>query len=151
MPGIKISKENFTPQKQLEPGIYSVRFDGFEQAYAKSGESINLKPILIIVNNADYHNRRVLEWLNTLGHQAIVDFFHAFGEPEPPNDEITDFSNTDDPKIENWRYNGPLLSRVGRIEIAENVVDGRGTFMNVKRYFCAFPGCHTKHSENLLR
>lgn len=150
MPGIKISKENFEQKKKLTPGIYPMRFDGFEQQYAKSGESINLRPVLIIVNNADYKDRRVLEWLNTLGHRAIIDFHHCFGQQVPEEFEEIPFNNIDDPKIENWKYAGELTGRIGQVELAENASDGK-VYINVKRYLCAFPGCKLKHSENLLR
>lgn len=155
MPKIKISKESLQGPKRIKPGIYSLRLDGFEPEYAKSGSgSINMKPILVVVNNQEFHNRRQLEWLNTGFGSGIIDFLHCFGEEiggTPDDPEFPDF-DSDDPDPKNWKYTGKAIGRVGQVELAESVVDGKGTYINVKRWFCAKgPTCKVRHSDNLLR
>ena len=156
MPSIKISKESLEGPKRIQPGVYSVRFDGFEPEYSKKGDSINLMPVLKIVNNPEYHDRRTgREWLNTNGGWAIVDFCHCFGsEIQGPKDDPEipgEFLGMSHPDPKTWHYQGPMLGKVGQVELAETSVDGKGPYINVKRYLCAIPGCKVRHSDNLLR
>ena len=157
MPSIKIPKSSFEGAKKIKPGIYSVRLDGFEQAWAKNKNSINLLPVLKIVNNPDFHDRRFgKEWLNTQGGWTILDFCHCFGveklQGSPDDSEIPgDFLGMqDNPDPSTWRYQGVLLGKVGQVELAETSTDGKGPYINVKRYLCAISGCKVRHSENLL-
>lgn len=154
MPTMKVPAQSFKGPTKIIPGVYSVRMDGFEQDWSQKKTSINLNPILKIVNNQEYFDRRIKEWLNNLGGWTIIDFSHCFavhapGEEDPANlgiDIPGEFQNMEDPDPKKWRYVGPLIGRTGQIEVAEN-----GQYINVKRYLCAIPGCNIRHSDNLLR
>lgn len=157
MPGIKVPKEALKGSKSIVPGIYDVRLDTFEPTKSKKG-STNLCPQLIIVNNPDLHGRKAaLEWLNINMVRTLLDFCHCFGvenlegskeEPEFPGP----WDNLENPDPTTWKYRGPMLGRVGKIELAENTNSNDGnTYVNIKRYFCSFPNCKVKHSENLFR
>lgn len=168
MPTIKINKESLEGPKRIPPGIYTVRFDGFNpqptKAAVQSGDltsSINLLPDLRIVNNADYHDRKpAKEWLNSNGGWVLHDFCHCFGVPlaGPADDPQLpgEFVPPTEPDPTKWRYQGPLTGRTGQIELAEvygEDATGKktGPYINIKRYICQIPGCKDRHTEDLTK
>ena len=157
MPKISIPKESLEGPKMLPPGIYWLRMDGFNPEYTKEGNSINLIPDLKVVNNPDFHDRRPgREWLNSKAGWQLRDFCHCFvvqlevdadGQPQLPGE----FLPPDEPDPTKWRYSGPLLGKTGKVELAEAYGrDGRGPYINIKRYFCSIAGCTERHSDDLL-
>lgn len=152
MPNLKIPKESLEGPKKLPIGIVDVRLDGFSPDWSQKKDSYNLMPNMRIINNPDYHDRKVNDWLNSRAGWVMRDFCHCFGiqlagpddDPEFPG-EFTPSGEADPKK---WNYQGPLLGRTGKLELAE--ADG-GKYVNIKRYLCQVPGCTVKHSENLIR
>lgn len=142
-------------------------------------DSFNLRPQLRITDNQnqELNNKSVLYNLNTQAGFILRDFCHMFGilmDGETPDmaaaGEAGDFSlpgmftpfDPDDAK--KWGpYTGPLLNAKGRIEVVNvpkqrKKADGSGyetvpneTQNDIKRFFCAVPGCAVNHKDNLIR
>ena len=151
MPSIHVK-----PPKPVPTGFYEVRLDGFKPAMSKNGGSINLNPILKMVNVSDPElvGKDVYFNLNTNFFTGIVDFVHAFGlEMIPDGDEFTipgDFQGADAPDPKKWGpYQGPLLGKQAKLEMAEADNGKGGTTVKVKRFFCSVPGCTVQHSDSL--
>ena len=172
---LKISKESL--EYQVYPaGEYVVEMGGFKPKFAGSKQSINLNPILRIKNHPALSGKTVFFNANTGASFLLRDFCHAAGmmmvgeTPEmaskgeagdfefPPGD----FLNFDPQKPENWKYAGPLLGKMLKIELVErqsmkkdqagNLVPVPNQTRNeIKRFFCAIQGCGVAHKENLIR
>jgi len=162
MPTIKIAKESLEGPKRIPPGIYWVRFDGFNPQPTKEAtrtgdltSSINLLPDLKIVNNSDFHDRKPgKEWLNSNAGWVLRDFSHCFGVPLAGTAEAPElpgeFVPPDEPDPSKWRYQGPYIGRTGQVELTEVYgQDGKGPYINIKRYLCAIPGCKENHIQDL--
>ena len=152
---IKVKKESLEGPKRIPPGIYTVRFDGFEVDWTKKKDSYNLNPVMKVINNPDLHDRRAYDNVNSNAGWIIHDLCHCFGirldgppdDPELPG-EFFPPGETDPTK---WKYNGPLLGQTGQVELAEATGNNGKVYTNIKRYLCAIPGCEDRHTDNLLK
>lgn len=156
MPTVKVPKQSLEGPIKIPDGVYTLRFDGFEPAESKNKDSVNLNPILKIINNPDLHDRKILLNLNSKAGWIILDFCHALGvemggtdeDPELPG-EFVPPEETDWKKV---KYVGPLSGQTCQVELAlkdSGKGDGK-QYSNIKRFICNIPGCQKKHSENLL-
>lgn len=166
------SKEELTGAPVLKAGWYTLQFKGFAPKAAKikppatESESVNLNPVLTVVEPKEFEGRRIFVGLNTKAGFIIVDFVHACGlEMEEIQDEFagTEKANytipgifegaeehPDDPSV--WKYQGPLTNCILEVELAEiPAKDGYKAKNDVRQYKCAVPGCTEKHSTNLIR
>lgn len=145
------------PPKPMPTGIHEVRLDGFKPALSKNGGSINLNPVMKTINTSDPElvGKEVFFNLNTNFFTGIVDFCHAFGEPLIRSDKDTydipgSFGTGDDQNPKLWPpYQGPLLGKTAKLEMAEADNGKGGTTVKVKRFFCQVPGCTEQHSDSL--
>lgn len=172
---IKIAKDSLE-YESYPAGEYFVQCNGFKPAFSKDKKSYNMRPILRITGHATLDGKTVLTYLNSGATFILRDFTHAFGlllDGETPDQaalgEAGDFNfppgeflNFDPQKPESWQYVGPLLGRTARVELAltqSMKKDSAGvlqpvpnTFRNeIKRFFCAVPGCSVAHKESLIR
>lgn len=160
-----VSKEAVEGRENINPGIYEVRLVSFGPKFSKPQEgreqTLNLNPKMEIINNPDVVNRFVFDTLNQNAfYQA--DFVHCFGvEMEQEGDTYYlpgtwDSDPAFDPaKAETYKYRGPLLGKVGKVEIAIDVYQGKSN-NKIRRFFCAVEDCATKfpqikHSTDLMR
>lgn len=162
MPRIQTPKDKLASQEQLPPGIYDFTVKEFKPATSKKGGSVNLNPYLRITNHPTLNDRAVFENLNSQAWWVQEDFCHALGVPMeddgsggmilPGKFICKQHGEADckcDPK-DNWMYQGPLVGRVGKLEIAMGDNGKGGMVAKVKRYICAVPGCQERHRESLL-
>lgn len=159
MPQINVSKDQLKARPPVPAGIYDVRLDKFDPALSAKKDSVNLKPQMTVINHPTLNGRDVYEWLNSGAGFTHIDFCHAFGEKMRGEDDAAsseagipgEFIGPDDDPSK-WSYVGPLLGKVGKIEIVlvPSFKDATKTVSAIKRYFCAVPGCQHKHSESLV-
>lgn len=148
---------------------------GFKPEKAKKGNSVNLNPQMVIVNDnrkfpdgKPYNGQLILNSLNEQFFGELFDFCHCFGEALPPdtNGDRTlpwGSDNGDEPEPRMWSpYKGPMLNAIGTLELAEvparvkqpdgtYAPDGTRTRTDVKRFICNISGCRERHIENLIR
>lgn len=154
-----VSKQELDDAKNQvnKGGIYQIAFQGFFPRKAKTGDSVNLNPKLVVIGNAEFNGKEVRFPLNFQASTWFIvkNFLHMFGikeevGPQGNEDIPGDWVQPDVNKPETWKYNGPLMGKTGKIEIVEGVYNGKPT-MNVKQMFCALNGCAEKHTDNLIR
>jgi hypothetical protein len=63
---------------------------------------------------------------------------------------------TDENDPKNWIYRGPLLGKVGKVEVVEEHKQGQKPRNNIKMFICAIPDCATKnpnvsHVPNMIK
>ncbi len=171
---LKISKGSLE-YESYPSGDYFVQCNGFKPSFSKKRDSVNLKPVLRITGHPTLDGKPVMSNLNSGATFILRDFAHCFGlllpgeTPEmaavgaagdfdfPPGE----FLNFDPQKPEGWQYAGPLMGRTGRIELVQvqsmkntpgGLVAVPNQFRNeVKRFYCAVPGCCVAHKDNLIR
>ena len=64
MAKISFSKEDLAGNVYPD-GLYELRLEGFEPEKSKKGDSVNLNPVLKIVNHQTLNNKRVFDNLNS--------------------------------------------------------------------------------------
>lgn len=153
--------------KGIEPipaGIYDVRLIGFEPKESKNGGSVNLNPIFSVVNNPEFEGR-VLKYVfvgNSKIPSFLQDMVHCFGmemeeytsdRPKIPGIWDTDKAKFDVNKFETYVYSGPLLNKVGKIELIESEYQGKKN-NKIRKFFCNVPQCAERfpditHSDNV--
>ncbi len=153
MPKIGFSKEDLSGNVYPE-GLYELKLEGFEPASSKTKTSINLNPILKIVNHTTLSGKRVFDNLNSSAPWIIESFCHALGHNLTPNpngggDMPGDFMGPDDDPS-NWQYVGPLVGSVAKVYLKTTSYNGKDS-SKVNQWFCAVPGCNTKHAEGLAK
>ena len=77
MPKISFSKESLEGAPPIPNGAYDVRLEGFEPKYSKNRDSVNLNPVLKVVNHATESGKRVFDNMNTRGwmdYRSYVSF-----------------------------------------------------------------------------
>ncbi|SRR5216684_4976775 len=151
------SKEEIKGLPPMNEGMVTVRLDGFAPKLSSKKDSVNLNPIMKIINHAEYNDRPVFENLNTKGKWVWTDFCHAFGVPLQA-DGSGDFEfpgnfgeNVNEADPSTWQYSGPLLGQQAQLYLiqADNT---KGAIKNaVKYYVCKVPSCVEKHSSNLVK
>lgn len=177
MPMLTIPKQSLQPRENLPAGFVQLEFKGFKPGLTKKKDSVNLNPVLNVINDArsdstgkPLNGQRVFDYLNVNFMQRVVDFFHAFGADlidngaglTIPGEWSGDPSNPDPTKWGDY-VSGPLLpngrGNVGAIATAElaetSYQEKPGADIRhrteVKRYICQVPNCDVKHSESLIR
>ena len=156
-----MSKISFS-KEQLEgnvypPGLYDLRLEGFEPAWSKKRDSVNLNPVLKIVNHPTLNNKRVFDNLNSSAGWILEAFCHAFGHAFVPNangggDMPGDFPGPEDDP-EQWHYVGPLTGCVAKVMLKTTSYNGKDS-TKVDQWICALgTACppSTKHPSNLAR
>lgn len=152
MPKIKASSEEIKGLPLMVEGLLTVRLDGFKPAFASKKDSVNLNPQLVVINHAEYNDRRVFENLNTKGKWVWKDFVHAFGVPMPEVNGDFEFPGEFDgpeDQPDKWQYRGPLLGQQAQLYIIQGDNGKGGVNNKVKYYVCKIAGCTEKHSSNL--
>lgn len=156
MPKIGASKEQLKGLPPLPPGIYHVRLDKFEPKKPKKpgSDSVNLNPVLKIINHPTLNDRIVFFSFNTAFSPNILEFCHGFGERLVADGEDMnipgEFVPLDEPDPTKWTYMGPLSGRTARVELTEKDNGKGGKNIAVKKFFCAVQGCTEKHKDSLL-
>jgi hypothetical protein len=155
MPKLTASKEEIKGLPLMVEGMVTVRLDGFKSQLSKNKDSVNLNPIMKVINHAEYNDRNVFENLNTKGKWVWKDFCHAFGVPlvETPTGDAEfpgDFDGPEDDPTK-WQYRGPLLGQQAQIYIIQGDNGKGGVNNKVKYYVCKVAGCVEKHSDNLAK
>lgn len=153
MPRISFSKEELVGNVYPE-GLYELRLEGFEPEKSKKGDSVNLNPVLKIVNHPTLNGKRVFDNLNSSASWIVESFVHAFGLPLTPNpngggDMPGDFVGPDDDP-EKWQYQGPLSGQVAKAFLKVTTYNGKEN-TKVDQWFCNVSGCQTKHAQGLAK
>jgi hypothetical protein len=150
-----MSKESLKGLPPIPGGIFEFRVDGFKPKFSKGKDSVNLNPIIKIINNNDpeLNNKPIFENLNTNAGWVMNDFIHALGLEMVDNGDNVDipgeFTGPDsDPS--KWVYNGPILGRTGTVELVQIEYEGKKQTKPMK-YFCQVAGCQVKHSDQLTK
>jgi hypothetical protein len=162
MPKVAVSKESLEGIKPVPAGMYDVVLNGFEPKWPKSNkDSVNLNPVLKIVNHPKFNGQRLFMNLNTKISNFMQDLAHGFGLPmEEEAGEMhlpggaKAWSGTDDDPT-TWKYTGPLLGKTAKVEVIESSYAGRAK-NEIKMFVCKIPDCQTKypeiqHSTNMIK
>lgn len=154
MAKIGFSKESL--EGNLIPdGLYELRLEGFEPRYSKDRNSVNLNPVLKVVNHATLNNKRVFDNLNSGASWIIEAFCHTFGLALTPNaqggaDIPGEFMGPDDDP-EKWQYVGPLTGSVGKALLKKTTYNGKEN-TKVDQWLCSLGStCSTKHPSGLAK
>jgi len=168
MPKLGASKESLEGFKPVPNGVYEVQLLGFEPKWSKDKTSINLNPIMKIINNPQYNGQRVFWNANTKASFLWHDFAHCFGLPvefhktgENGAEEAhlpggpNAWSGPDDDPTK-FKYTGPLLNKVGKVELIAKHEAGQKPRNEIKQFICKIDGCSTKypdvvHQTNLIK
>jgi hypothetical protein len=153
MAKIAFSKEELSGNVYPE-GLYELRLESFEPKYSKNKDSINLNPVLKIVNHPTLNGKRVFDNLNSGAAWIVESFVHAFGLNLTPNqtgggDLPGDFIGPDDDPTK-WQYQGPLTGLVAKAMLKSTEYNGKAS-TKVDQWLCATPNCNTKHAAGLVR
>lgn len=159
---MKVSNEKIEGQDVFPAGQYDLKLVAFKPNKAKTG-SINLNAIMQVHGHPEFSNRKLFDSLNVGGAFTYPDFCHCFGLPMETdgkdswlpgewNGDAAKFKE-DDPTT--WVYKGPLVGRIGKVEVAVDNYNGKDS-NKIRRYFCAVPDCATKfpkirHIADLLK
>lgn len=150
-------------QKEIEdasnyvskPGTFTVSFQGFKPKKAKSGDSTNLNPNVVVIGDPIQNGKQSNYSLNFQASTwfMVKSFVHSFGleveKDAQGNESIPgDWTqpNTDDPST--WTYTGPLMGKTAKWEFAEVEYQGKKS-VKPKQFLCAVAGCTEKHPDNL--
>lgn len=160
---MKVSNEKLEGQDVVPSGIYEVKLVKFTPKVSKNGDTYNLNPMMEVTNHPELSGRKIFDTLNSNGAWTWPDFVHAFGLPmETDGTESWMPGTWDKDKAKyvegdpnTWTYNGPLVGRTAKVEIAVDNYNGRDN-NKIRRYFCAVADCATKfpkirHIEDLLK
>jgi hypothetical protein len=161
-----VSKDQLEGFKPVPNGVYQIRLEGFDPQKSQKGDSVNLNPIMKIVNHPQYSGQRIFWNCNTKAAFLWPDFAHAFGlDIVMEGDEVclpggsqawTAKPGTDENDPKNWIYRGLLLGKVGKVEVVEEHKQGQKPRNNIKMFICAIPDCATKnpnvsHVPNMIK
>ena len=155
MSKITFSKEQME-SNAFPDGLYELRLEGFEPKLSKNGDSINLNPVVKIVNHPTLNNKRVFDNMNTGAPWIIEAIIHAFGLELVPNqqgggDIPGDFLPEGEPDPSKWTYQGPLTGMVAKVLLKQTEYNGRKS-SKVDQWMCALgPKCNTKHPQKLAK
>jgi len=154
MPKLTASKEEVKGLPPMQEGLITVRLDSFTPKLSSKKDSVNLNPVMKVINHAEYNDRLVFENLNTKGKWVWKDFCHAFGVPlvEGTNGDVEfpgDFDGPEDDPTK-WQYRGPLVGQQAQIYLVQADNTKGGIANKIKYYICKVAGCTEKHSSNLV-
>ena len=155
-----IAKERIEGKDALPAGIYELKLVGFKPKFSKPNPqfpdrqpSLNLNAQFEVVNHPEHDGAKVYEGLNENASWVTLDFCHALGLPLETDG--TDYwmpgtwdsdPGFDPMNAETYKYEGPLLGRVAKVELGTEVFNNK-TSNKVRRYFCAVEDCATKFPE----
>lgn len=154
MAKIGFSKEELSGNV-IPEGLYELRLDGFDPELSSKKNSVNLNPILKVVNHATLNGKRVFDNLNSGASWIIEAFTHAFGQPLTPNstgggDIPGEFMGPDD-QPDKWQYVGPLQGLVAKALVKTTTYNGKEN-TKVDQWICALgTNCNTKHPSGLAK
>ena len=144
MPKITVAKDKMKGREPHPEGIYEFRVQGFKPGLSKKKDSVNLNPLLRIVNHPTLNGKPIFfncntnaGWLmdlflNSIGLEMVKDV--ASGDYNMPGD----FNGPEgDPA--KWQYAGPIIGRTGKCELILTDDTKGGKRNEVKQWFCA-PG-----------
>ena len=157
-------KEELKGLQPIAAGIYEVRFIGFEPKESKAGDSVNLNPIFTVVNHPELEGR-TLKYVfvgNSKIPSFLQDMVHCFGlemedygtdRPKLPGIWDTDKAKFVQGKYDTYVYSGPLINKVGRVELIESEYQGKKN-NRIRKFFCQIPQCAERfpditHSDNV--
>lgn len=159
---MKVSNDKIEGQDVFPAGQYEVKLVGFKPSKAKTG-SRNLNALMEVVNHGELIGRKLYDSLNEGGAFTWPDFVHCFGLPMEtdgtdswiPGDWNGDAAKFNPDDVTTWKYKGPLVGRVGKVEVAVDNYNGKDN-NKIRRYFCAVADCETKfpkvrHIQDLLK
>ena len=161
---MKFNQEELEGLKPVAAGVYQVRFGGFKPKLAKSGLSINLNGIGIVVNNPQHDGRQIWANLNNSIPAFIQDFVHSFGvemedqlgsDPSLPGIFDANPATFDETKPETWLYLGPLTNKIATWEVGETLYLGKPKNEIIK-FICSVPDCaslfpNVQHSHDMRK
>lgn len=161
---MKVSNEKLEGQDIIPAGQYEVKLVAFKPSKSKGASaSTNLNAIMEVIGHPEFAGRKLFDSLNVGGSFTWPDFSHAFGLPMETDGTASWLAGAwdgdpakfkeDDPTT--WSYKGPLVGRVGKIEVAVDNYNGKDN-NKIRRYFCAIPQCEQKfpkvrHIQDLLK
>lgn len=157
-------KEELKGLQPIPAGIYDVRLVGFEPKQAKNGDSVNLNPVFTVVNHPEFEGR-TLKYVfvgNSKIPAFLQDMVHCFGlemedqtsdRPKLPGIWDTDKAKFKADDFSTYVYSGPLINKVGKIELIESEYQGKKN-NKVRKFFCQIPQCaerfpEVSHSDNV--
>jgi hypothetical protein len=149
-------KDSLEPKPLIPEGRYTVRCDGFKPKASKNEEnpSVNLNPILKIINHPTLNGEQVYIPLNQNAGFILKDFSHMLGMDHQEAEDTVSIpghfmTNPQSPKdYSQYRYQGPCLGQTGDLLVAHKEYKNKPSYY-VKAYFCRKPGCTDKHSTEL--
>ncbi len=149
-------KDSLDPKPLLPEGRYTVRVDGFKPKASKNEEnpSVNLNPILKIINHQTLNGETVYTSLNQNAGFILKDFSHMLGLDVAVHGDIVSIPGHFVPNPQSpqdygqFRYQGPCLGQTGDLLIAHKEYKGKPQYY-IKAYFCRKLGCTEKHSTEL--
>lgn len=161
---MSFDKDSLNGGKVIPAGLYDVRLTGFKPRKNKAGDSVNFNAQMEVINHPEFDKTKVFETLSAKAGFTQWDFCHAFGLeledqgngqyvlPGVWDGDLAKF-NENDPST--WVYDGPLVGRDGKIELAIDTYEGKEN-NKVRRYICAVADCaskfpENKHSQDLLK
>ncbi len=156
MPRMGVSKASLEPRPPLPAGQYFFRVDGFKPAPSSKGDTTNFNPIMKVVNNPNGLNDRDIYFnLNSAAGWILKDFVHSLGlamEIEG-DDAFIPGKFLEDPadpaNVKKYRYEGPIIGKIGRCEVAIRKSNKGNDQSYVRALFCSIQGCLEKHSTDL--
>lgn len=119
---ITVSKEKMKGREPHPAGIYEFRVSGFKPKLSKNGDSVNLNPVLQIINHPKLNGKRLFFNMNTNAGWLLSAFCNNIKTPMVPTSDGASFDlpgefngpQTDPTK---WVYAGPMLGRTGKCEL----------------------------------
>jgi len=158
MAKISFSKEAL--EGNLVPdGLYELRLEGFEPKFSKDKTSVNLNPVLKVVNNPNMslNGKRIFDNMNSGASWIIEAFVHAMGLKLEPNaqgggDLPGEFPDNGQDDPEKWPpYQGPLLGQVAEAMVKKTTYNGKEN-SKIDQWLCALGNdCNTKHPAGLAK
>lgn len=149
-------KDSLNGGKVIPAGIYEVRLYAFKPRLNKNKDSVNFNAQMEVINSPDFDKSKLFETLSAKAGFTQHDFVHAFGMeledqgngqyamPGTWDGDAAKFVETDP---STWKYDGPLLGRTAKVEVAIDTYEGKEN-NKIRQYFCAVPDCATKYPDN---
>lgn len=169
--GFGVSKDELEGNKPIPGNTYQLQVSGFKPKMSKAGDSVNLNPVLKVVNSSEpkYNGQRIFFNLNTKAPWIMQDFAHSAGLPMEMHKTGANGEEEahlpggpnafrEDPSgdVSKAVYTGPLLGKIIKAEVIEEQQAGQKPRNSIKQFICAIDGCATKypdinHSNNLIK
>ena len=154
MPKVSFSKESLEQKPPLAEGLYELRLEGFEPNHSKDKNSVNLNPVIKVINHPSETGRKVYDNLNSGAPWIIEAFCHSFGL-ELVADGMGGFNlpgdfNGPEDNPKDWSYVGPLTGCVSKAFLKQTTYNNK-TNAKVDQWICAVPGCQKKHPKGLAK